>query len=58
MCGDNYPFGEVQLFTELKEYEVLEVLPLHPCVVILDDEGQRNKIDGDFIINFDVLAKT
>ena len=43
MLGENYPFGDVQLFTQGKEYEVLDVLPLSPCVVVLDDEGDRKR---------------
>ncbi len=58
MRGDNYPFGEVQIFTESKAYPVLEVLPIYPCVIILDDQGHRNKIDGDFITNFECRKAT
>lgn len=42
----------VSLFTSGRRYKVLEMRPLRPAVVVLDDTGNKNVIDDEFIVNF------
>lgn len=37
------------VFTKGTRYEVLDVLPLLPALVVVDDEGERNKLLPDFL---------
>lgn len=43
-----------QVFTRGKSYTVIRVLPLRepPVAVVIDDAGQENKIEPDFVHNF------
>jgi len=43
-----------QVFTKGKRYTVTRVLPLRepPAAVVVDDAGQENKIEPDFVHNF------
>lgn len=43
-----------QVFTKGKRYLVLRVLPLRdpPVAVVVDDAGQENNIEPDFVHNF------
>lgn len=41
--------GAVAVFSEGRSYQVLEVLPMIPALVVIDDEGERNKIVPDFL---------
>jgi len=43
-----------QVFTNGKRYTVIRVLPLRqpPAVVVVDDSGQENNIEPDFVHNF------
>lgn len=46
-------------FTENRVYKVLRTHPFAdpPCVVVLDDSGDENKIQPDFLVNFRVAKR-
>lgn len=40
------------VFTAGRRYLVIEMRPLRPAVVVVDDTGLQNVIDDTFIVNF------